>query len=437
MWTKTYKVVGFLEPGVVKFGDKNLMIYISKEAIERYSHRLKGKPVTIGHIEGITEENAQKVSVGDVAVCTEPGECIVTIKNEEADRLIEGGERFSCCWVPVKWGEGGTWHNIPYDKELVEMDFTHLAIVPDPRYENVEVFMNSKEHNNASLPKGGMGEAQKRLEKVSPTGMAARPSSTAQYATQVREGRQAAQERTGSIPWRAGTPEAKTQQMHVKISRKVSDFKNSLNPKQYAFLKKYIKEWNNEGEQLKGAAKRKAQLQQERSATLGSDAPYSSIDKMGNKSSAKEPHYSLGTSLKRAPYNNEADAPDNSSERMDRINKYLQKREDRRADQYYKTHEEPKQYASKVSEHFGGYKNCSYRRKDGKEWNNECVKKYLKEHMNSSFKIRNDDNVSVDKNWNLNVGPTSREKVAYKSVARELGMHSPKSLEGRQVRRNA
>lgn len=378
MWTKTYKVVGFLEPGVVKFGDKNLMIYISKEAIERYSHRLKGKPVTIGHIEGITEENAQKVSVGDVAVCTEPGECIVTIKNEEADRLIEGGERFSCCWVPVKWGEGGTWHNIPYDKELVEMDFTHLAIVPDPRYENVEVFMNSKEHNNASLPKGGMGEAQKRLEKVSPTGMAARPSSTAQYATQVREGRQAAQERTGSIPWRAGTPEAKTQQMHVKISRKVSDFKNSLNPKQYAFLKKYIKEWNNE-----------------------------------------------------------ADAPDNSVERMDRINKYLQKREDRRADQYYKTHEEPKQYAPKVSEHFGGYKNCSYRRKDGKEWNNECVKKYLKEHMNSSFKIRNDDNVSVDKNWNLNVGPTSREKVAYKSVARELGVHSPKSLEGRQVRRNA
>lgn len=385
MWTKTYKVVGFLEPGVVKFGDKNLMIYISKETIDRYSHRLKGKPVTIGHIEGITEENAQKVSVGDVAVCPEPGECIVTIKSEEADKLIESGDRFSCCWVPVKWGAGGTWHNIPYDRELVEMDFTHLAIVPDPRYENVEVFMNSKEHNNSSLPKGGMSEAQKRLNKVSSTGMAARPSSTAQYATQVREGRQAAQERAGSIPWKADTPEAKTQQMHVKISKKVSDFKNSLNPNQYAFLKKYIKEWNN------------AQYRVNPINTASIDADDSihihpsSKDKVRHTSTMKYigaiRNKSIGKHSINREFGNEVEPPDDSyiqAERMKKIGDYLAKREGRRMDKYYETYVKPKQYADKYSEHFSGYRNSkkmNFKYKDGREFDNCSFRKMLKENF--------------------------------------------------------
>ena len=361
MWTKTYKVVGFLEPGVVKFGDKNLMIYISKEAIERYSHRLKGKPVTIGHIEGITEENAQKVSVGDVAVCTEPGECIVTIKNEEADRLIENGERFSCCWVPVRWGEGGTWHNIPYDKELVEMDFTHLAIVPDPRYENVEVFMNSKEHNNATL--------RPRSDDAGPGFSRAAADSQTKVARM-------AQPTTYNVSTFTEQPKQHKGVGDRKIV-KVSSFQNSLNPKQYAFLKKYIKEWNNE-----------------------------------------------------------ADAPDNSSERMDRINKYLQKREDRRADQYYKTHEEPKQYAPKVSEHFGGYKNCSYRRKDGKEWNNECVKKYLKEYKNAQYKVNPTDRVTIDSDNTMHLHPSSADKVRHAAVFKSVGITKNRSLEGRALKAN-
>lgn len=302
MWTKTYKVVGFLEPGVVKFGDKNLMIYISKEAIERYSYRLKGKPVTIGHIEGITEENAQEVSVGDVAMCTEPGECIVTIKSEEAERKIADGERFSCCWIPVKWGAGGTWHNIPYDKELVEMDFTHLAIVPDPRYENVEVFMNSKEHNNATL--------KPRSDDAGPG------FSRASASSQIKVARKA-EPTTYDISTFTDRPKQHKGIGDRKVVR-VSSFQNSLNPGQYAFLKKYVKEWNNE-----------------------------------------------------------VDPPDNSLERMDRINKYLEKRKDRALVKQYETHEAPKQYVDKYSEHFSGYKNCSYRRKDGKEFNNETFKKAL------------------------------------------------------------
>ena len=364
MWTKTYKVVGFLEPGVVRFGDKGLMIYISKEAIERYSYRLKGKPITIGHIEGITEENAQEVSVGDVAVCPNPGECIVTINNEEADQRISNGERFSCCWVPIKWGPAGTWHNVPYDRELVEMDFTHLAIVPDPRYENVEVFMNSKEYKNQTL--------RPRNDDAGPGFSRASADSQTKVA-------RAAQKSTYNINTFSEQPKQHKGVGDKKIVR-VSSFQNSLNPKQYAFLKKYVKEWNNEGEQLKGAAKRKAQIASQKSKAMGFEVPYSSINKMGNSPQSKEPHYSLGTPLKRAPYNNEVNPPDNSSERMSRINSYLQKRENRKMDRQYRTQEAPKQFVEKTSTHFSGYKNACgprFRYKNGKEFNNESFRKSL------------------------------------------------------------
>lgn len=377
MWTKTYKVVGFLEPGVVKFGDKNLMIYISKETIDRYSHRLKGKPVTIGHIEGITEENAQKVSVGDVAVCPEPGECIVTIKNEEADRLIESGDRFSCCWVPVKWGPGGTWHNIPYDRELVEMDFTHLAIVPDPRYENVEVFMNSKEYKNETF--------RPRSDDAGPG------FSRAAASSQIKVARKA-EPTTYNVSTFTEQP-----RQHKSIGErkvvKMSSFKNSLNPGQYAFLKKYVKEYNNAkvDEGLSVGQKREARMQ--RNTNMHTKPQNTVNNRINYRQSVRDfmpkgLHPQQNKALIKEGFSNEVNPPDNSVERMDRINKYLQKREDRRIDKQYKTYVEPKQYADRYSEHFNRKKGkAMFRYKDGREFNNECMRKRVREYNNAQFKV--------------------------------------------------
>ena len=378
MWTKTYKVVGFLEPGVVKFGDKNLMIYISKETIDRYSHRLKGKPVTIGHIEGITEENAQKVSVGDVAVCSEPGNCVVTIRDEEANRLIESGDRFSCCWVPVKWGAGGTWHNIPYDRELVEMDFTHLAIVPDPRYENVEVFMNSKEHNNAAYRATNQDQGFSIGEGINPD-VSYNPGS----ATKVR--RASLSTATG------GTSKYLSHQGQGAAGRKVvkmSSFKNSLNPGQYAFLKKYVKEYNNAkvDEGLSVGQKREARIQRNTDIYEANTKPKNTVNgRINYRQSVRDfmpkgLHPQQNKMLLQRQYNNEADPPDNSVERMDRINKYLLKREGRRMDKQYKTYVEPKQYADRYSEHFN-QKKMNFKYKDGKEFDNCSFRKMLKENF--------------------------------------------------------
>lgn len=363
MWTKTYKVVGFLEPGVVRFGDKNLMIYISKEAIERFSHRLKGKPITIGHIEGITEENAQQYSVGDVVLCSQPGECIVSVRDEEAARRIDDGERFSCCWIPVKWGPAGTWHNVPYDRELVEMDFTHLAIVPDPRYENVEVYMNSKskEYNNATLkPRnddGGLGFSR----------------AAADSQTKVAR---AAQKNVYNVNTFSEQPRQHKSIGDRKVV-KVSNFQNSLCPKQYAFLKKYVKEWNNGKADAGLSSSEKRDVRFNRNHSLG-EAPQNKVNSMINYRAKS--NTGADKSLMKSCYNNEAQPPDNS-ERMARIGTYLQKREDRRMDKQYKTQEAPKQYAERANTHFSGYKNsskCHFRCKDGSEFRNNVFKDALK-----------------------------------------------------------
>lgn len=367
MWTKTYKVVGFLEPGVVRFGDKGLMIYISKETIERYSYRLKGKPVTIGHIEGITEENAQEVSVGDVAVCSNPGECIVTINNEEAEQRISNGERFSCCWIPIKWGPAGTWHNVPYDRELVEMDFTHLAIVPDPRYENVEVFMNSKEYKNQTL--------RPRNDDAGPGFSRA----SADSQTKVARAAQKSSYNVNTFSEQSKSPKGVGGRKIVKVS----SFQNSLNPKQYAFLKKYVKEWNNASFKIPSSKVRKPDWNKgvshrvyDAESRLSGD--YNEISAGGKR----YPGFSDGAMkmVKQHQYNNEAQPSDRSSERMSRINAYLQKREDRRMDRQYRTQEAPKQFVEKTSTHFSGYKNACgprFRYKNGKEFNNESFRKSL------------------------------------------------------------
>lgn len=363
MWTKTYKVVGFLEPGVVRFGDKGLMIYISKEAIERYSYRLKGKPITIGHIEGITEENAQEVSVGDVAVCPNPGECIVTINNEEADQRISNGERFSCCWVPIKWGPAGTWHNVPYDRELVEMDFTHLAIVPDPRYENVEVFMNSKEYKNQTL--------RPRNDDAGPGFSRA----SADSQTKVARAAQKSSYNVNTFSEQSKSPKSVGGRKIVKVS----SFQNSLNPKQYAFLKKYVKEYKNAKVDEGLSPQQKRDVRMDRQTTWTDSGVHHAINYKANAGKNFMLRLSNPQDYKKV-YNNEADPPDNSSERMSRINSYLQKREDRRMDRQYGTQEAPKQFTEKTNTHFSGYKNArcpKFRYKDGREFKNNIFKEAL------------------------------------------------------------
>jgi hypothetical protein len=108
------------------------------------SHTFIGKPVIINH-QNATPENYTKLAVGYVTAvrfCPEDAwfyaDFIVT--DEKAKKCIEEeGYSVSCAYNVLDVKEGGLWHDIKFDGEIVEGSFTHLALVENPRYEESKI----------------------------------------------------------------------------------------------------------------------------------------------------------------------------------------------------------------------------------------------------------------------------------------------------------
>ena len=62
------------------------------------------------------------------------------ITDDDGFLAIANGWSVSNAYVPTEWGTGGTHHNCPYDRKIIGGEFTHLAIVPDPRYEEAKIY---------------------------------------------------------------------------------------------------------------------------------------------------------------------------------------------------------------------------------------------------------------------------------------------------------
>lgn len=147
-WSKTYIAAGFIEKGVCTYNEET--VYISQETLNRCIHTIKCKPNVIKH-QKVTEDNVEELAVGsttDIGIFnaeTASFDVPFIIYKEEGKQKIADGWSVSCAYIPKAFGKGGTWHNTPYDREVTELKFTHLALVPDPRYEDAKIYENSKD----------------------------------------------------------------------------------------------------------------------------------------------------------------------------------------------------------------------------------------------------------------------------------------------------
>ena len=148
----------FMEPGLVNYrdvkgGDVEL---IKKEAIDEALDTLIGCPLTINHIPTTINEFSD-VAHGYVDHAEYDADkgwfvCEGSIDTEQAREMIRKHKGVS---VGTKlntkdFGPGGTWHNIPYGREIKRFKFHHLAIVPPdqrPRFEDAEIRLNTKQNN--------------------------------------------------------------------------------------------------------------------------------------------------------------------------------------------------------------------------------------------------------------------------------------------------
>lgn len=159
MEPKSYKV-RFIEPGIISYEDKNAgTVLVSKEALDRMAPSFKGCPVIFipelhndadkTNSFNLDDPNAP-MPAGIVAELPEWGDdgwlwVNLLVWDEGAIDAFENKKyNVSCSYITDEEGPGGIWHELPYDAEVVNGHYMHMAIVPRPRYEGSRVFANSK-----------------------------------------------------------------------------------------------------------------------------------------------------------------------------------------------------------------------------------------------------------------------------------------------------
>ena len=167
----------FIEPGVISYEDsKQGTVLVSKEALDRMGPSFRNCPVIFIPEQHDNSDKTTAFNFDDIG--SNPASGIVTgiptwgddgwqyvdvsVWDEDAQKAIENGYSVSCAYFPDEEGDGGEWHQIPYDGEVLNGHYMHMAIVPRPRYEGSRIFANSKKGGN-NLPGINLFKAKKNM----------------------------------------------------------------------------------------------------------------------------------------------------------------------------------------------------------------------------------------------------------------------------------
>lgn len=148
--------------GVAEYRDPGkdpYRILINENTIKSMDETFNGCPVYVHHVDGVDYSNFQQEADGVVVKSfynksdgKHWAEFIVfTDRAEEAIKMKKW--KLSNAYIPKQQISGGQWHGVDYQKEVVQGEYEHLAIVPDPRYaesiiltpEEFKTYNNEKE----------------------------------------------------------------------------------------------------------------------------------------------------------------------------------------------------------------------------------------------------------------------------------------------------
>ncbi len=131
-----------MEPGLCGYEEENILV--DADAMKRMAPSFAGKPVYVGH-QDVNFDSLETDMDGVVADCFYNeldgwlwSKIIVTTDKGKA--AVAKGWAVSNAYTPTAWEGGGENHALDYNRKIREAEFTHLAIVPDPRYEQAKIF---------------------------------------------------------------------------------------------------------------------------------------------------------------------------------------------------------------------------------------------------------------------------------------------------------
>ena len=140
-----------MKAGVANYPENKEVIYISNDTIADMAKGFEGKPVYVHHQE-VDLENLKDQMDGVVSESfwnKYDGEWWIKFVaiTDDAKQAIANGWGVSNCYDHLVRGNGGTCINVKYDSEIIGGQFQHLAIVPNPRYEDAKIY-TEQEYNN-------------------------------------------------------------------------------------------------------------------------------------------------------------------------------------------------------------------------------------------------------------------------------------------------
>jgi hypothetical protein len=166
-----------LEPGLVGYpemkhpvhGTQGVTLLVEKPVVDAMRDSARGMPVLNWKHETSSDSERWIKDGKAVGVMTrsfwngEAGKeaCEFFLWDREAKANARGGFRLSNAWRAddVDWTPGV--HNgMPYDGRLKAAHYTHLAIVPNPRYEGAVIYANAEGGLKAMLKLFGIGKSE-------------------------------------------------------------------------------------------------------------------------------------------------------------------------------------------------------------------------------------------------------------------------------------
>ncbi len=136
-------------PGVAEYqepGKDPYRVFLNEDTIRSMDPSFSGCPVFVMHVDEV-EPNI------DVLKAEADGWVVESFYNEadgkhwvkfvttseRADKAIRNGMRLSNSYFPRNFAQGGLWNGVSYQKEITSGEYEHLAIVPNPRYDESKI----------------------------------------------------------------------------------------------------------------------------------------------------------------------------------------------------------------------------------------------------------------------------------------------------------
>lgn len=130
-----------MQPGTARYKDETILL--DTTCMQKMAKTMPRVPVYINH-QDVDVENIHQAD-GFVTECFyNPLDGWLWAKfmviSDDAKLAIQNGYSVSNAYHPTQFGQGGTKNNVEYDREVLDAEFSHLALVEDPRYEKAKVY---------------------------------------------------------------------------------------------------------------------------------------------------------------------------------------------------------------------------------------------------------------------------------------------------------